>query len=148
MSTYSFLHDNINSVNAEIKLVTECIIDNAALILPKVKPRKQRSFRDSTLKQICGKSKGAWKAWVDADRRPDGPLYNSKNHWRHDVRKRVNICAALNEWKRVSRRENLFRSGSRNQFCAPHKRKPQCSKLKVGNNLITDKEDLLHIWDD
>ena len=142
------MHDNINSVNAEIKLVTECIIDSAALILSKVKPRKQRFFRDSTLKQICGKSKGAWKAWVDADRPPYGPLYNSKNHWRREVRKRVNICAAMNERKRVSRRENLFRSGSRNRFCGPHKRKPRCSKLKVGNNLITDKEDLLHIWAD
>ena len=64
------MHDNINSVNAEIKIVTKCIIDSAALILPKVKPRKQRYFRDSTLKQICGKSKGAWKAWVDVNRPP------------------------------------------------------------------------------
>ena len=142
------MHDNINSVNAEIKLVTKCIIDSAALILPKVKPRKQRFFRDSTLKQICGKNKGAWKAWVDADRPPYGPLYNSKNHWCRKVRKRVNICAAMNERKWVSKRENLFRSGSGNRFCAPHKRKPRCSKLKVGNQLITDKEDLLHIWAD
>ena len=64
------MHDNINSVNAEIKIVTKCIIDSAALILPKVKPRKQRYFRDSTLKQICDKSKGAWKAWVDVNRPP------------------------------------------------------------------------------
>ena len=60
----------------------------------------------------------------------------------------MNICATTNERKRVSRRENVFRSGSRNRFCATHKRKPRCSKLKVGNNLITDKEDLLHIWAD
>ena len=60
----------------------------------------------------------------------------------------MNICAAMNERKRVSKRENLFRSGSGNRFCAPHKRKPRCSKLKVGNQLITDKEDLLHIWAD
>ena len=30
----------------------------------------------------------------------------------------------------------------------PNKRKPCCSKLKVGNDLVTNKEDLLHIWAD
>ena len=52
----------------------------------------------------------------------------------------------MDEWRHVRRRENLFRSGARNRFHAPNKRKPRCSKLKVGNDLVTNKEELLHIW--
>ena len=124
------------------------ITDAAKRTLPCIKPRKRRFFKDSTLKQICDKSKGARKAWVDAGRQPDGPLYDSKNDWRREVKKQVNLCAAMDEWRRVRRRENLFRSGARNRSCAPNKRKPRCSKLKVGNNLVTNKEDLLCIWAD
>ena len=40
----------------------------------------------------------------------------------------------------------MFRTGMRNRFHDPNKKKPRCSKLKVGNDLVTDKEDLLHIW--
>ena len=142
------MHDNIDSINAEIQLVTKHIADAANRTLPHVMPRKRRFFRDATLKQICDKSKVAWKAWVDAGRPPDGPLYDSKNHWRREVKKRVHLCAAMEERKRVRRREELFRSGSRHRFRAPHKRKSRCSKLKVGNDLISNKEDLLHIWAD
>ena len=60
----------------------------------------------------------------------------------------MNLCAAMDEWRRVRRRENIFRSGARNCFRAPNKRKPRCSKLKVGNDLVTNKEDLLRIWAD
>ena len=121
------------------------ITDAAKRTLPCLKPRKQRFFKDSTLKQICDKSKGAWKAWVDAGRPPDGLLYDSKNHWRREVKQRVNLCAAMDERRRVRRKENLFRSGARNRFRAPNKRKPRCLKLKVGNDLVTNKEDLLRI---
>ena len=54
----------------------------------------------------------------------------------------------MDERRCVRRRENLFRSGARNRSCAPNKRKPRCSKLKVGNDLVTNKEDLLCIWAD
>ena len=54
----------------------------------------------------------------------------------------------MDERRHVRRRENLFRSGARNCFRAPNKRKPRCSKLKVVNNLVTNKEDLLRIWAD
>ena len=40
----------------------------------------------------------------------------------------------------------MFRTGARNQFHTPNKKKPCCSKLKLGNDLVTDKEDLLRIW--
>ena len=40
----------------------------------------------------------------------------------------------------------MFRTGARNRFHAPNKKKPRCSKQKVGNDLVTDKEDLLCIW--
>ena len=128
-----------DSINDEIQLVSKHITDAAKPTLPCIKPRKRRFFKDSTLKQICDKSKGAWKAWVDAGHPPDGPLYYSKNHWRHEVKKRVNLCAAMNERRCVRRRENLFRSGARNHFHAPNKRKPRCSKLKVSNDLVTNK---------
>ena len=56
------MHDNIDSINAEIQLVTKHIADAANRTLPLVMPRKRRFFRDATLKQICDKSKVAWKA--------------------------------------------------------------------------------------
>lgn len=54
----------------------------------------------------------------------------------------------MDEWRCVRRRENLFRSGAKNHFCGPINRKPHCSKLKVGNDLVTNKEDLLCKWAD
>ena len=83
------------------------ITDAVKRTLPCIKPRKRRFFKDSTLKQICDKSKGAWKAWVDAGRPPDGPLHDSKNDWRREVKKRVNLCATMDEQRHV-RRENLL----------------------------------------
>ena len=144
----SSMHDSINSINDEIQLVSKHIIDAAKRTLPSIKPKKQRFFKDPTLKQICDKSKVAWMAWVDAGHPPDGLLYDSKNHWRREVKKRVNLCVAMDERRRVRRRENLFRSGANNRFRGPNLRKPRCSKLKVSNNLVTDKEDLLRTWAD
>ena len=120
-------------IDEEIQLVMQGIVDAAKHTLPLVKHKKQTFFKDPTLKQICDKSKRAWKAWVDADRPPDGPLYDSKNHWRRRVSKRVNFCAVMNveRWC-VRMRENMFRSGERNRFHAPNKKKPRCSKHESG----------------
>ena len=126
------MHDSTDSINDEIQLVSKHITDAAKRTLPCIKPRKQRFFKDSTLKQICDKSKGAWKAWVDADRPPDGPLYDSKNDWRCEVKKRVNLCAAMDERRHVRRRENLFRSGARNRFCAPQQEEALLFEIESG----------------
>ena len=71
------------------------IADAAKRTLACVRPKKQRFFKDSTLKQI-NKSKGAWKAWVDAGHPPDGPLYDSKNHWHHEVKEWTSVLWWMN----------------------------------------------------
>ena len=58
----SSMHDSMDSINDEIQLVSKHITDAAKRTLPCIKSRKRRFFKDSTLKQICDKSKGAWKA--------------------------------------------------------------------------------------
>ena len=58
------MHDGMDLINDEIQLVSKHITDAAKRTLPCIKSRKRRLFKDSTLKQICDKSKEAWRAWV------------------------------------------------------------------------------------
>lgn len=54
-------------------------------------------IRDDTLSCLCTLSRAAWRAWKEAGRPTEGPLYEKKCDMRRQVRKWVNYCAALAE---------------------------------------------------
>ena len=94
------MFDGVEEIEENIKLVTEAVRNTALETLPLHKPRKGRYFNDPTLKQLTVKSKAAWKTWSDAGKPSEGPLHDSKLFWRREVRKRINVCAAMAERKR------------------------------------------------
>jgi len=107
------IHADIESLNEEVETVANNIKTAAELTLPTVhsgrKGKKTHFFKDSTLKFLCERSKSAWKAWCDAGRPQSGPLFESKNGLRREVKKRVNLCAAVDERKCIRRREMMFK---------------------------------------
>jgi len=110
------------------------------------KGKKTHFFKDSTLKFLCERSKSAWKAWCDAGRPQSGPLFESKNGLRREVKKRVNLCAAVDERKCIRRREMMFKRKDNRRFRAPHRMKSRCSKLRVDGEVLSNKDDLLGAW--
>ena len=116
----------------------------AELTLPIIQPRKKgkttQFFKDPTLKFLCERSKAAWKAWCEAGRPQSGPLFESKNGLRREVKRRVNHCAAVEERKRIRKREMLFKQLDDKCFRAPHRMKSRCSKLRVNGEVLSNKE--------
>ncbi len=89
------IHASIESLD-EMERVASNIKSAAELTLPTVqsgKKGKKTHFKDSTLKSLCDRSKSAWKVWCEAGRPQSGPLFESKNGLRREVKKRVNLCA-------------------------------------------------------
>ena len=64
-------------------------------------------------------SKAAWKVWCETGRPQSGPLFESKNGLRREVKRRVNHCAAVKERKRIRKREMMFKQLDDKRFRAP-----------------------------
>ena len=143
--------ESIHHLNDEVEMVVNNIKIIATETLPNVKPRKKRKnatyFKDSTLKSLCAHSKSTWHEWCDAGRPQSGPLFERKKELRREIRKRIKICSAVNERKRV-KREALFQSKDNRWFRAPHSNRPRCSKLRVNGGVLSDKADLVQAWGD
>ena len=138
---------NIKHINREIEHVAWLIVDAALKTLQHLKPKKSHNFRDRTLFQLCAESKEAWRVWCVEGRPSSGPLYDAKCALRREVRQRIKLCAAMEERKRVQRRENLFRANSHLRFRIPQKRgKSQCTRLRVDGALVSDPSHVLDVW--
>ena len=153
MSPYlGAIHANIESLNGEMKLVADNIKNAADLTLPTVKSGKTRKnshfFKDSTLKLLCDQSKSSWKMWCEAGRPNSGQLYERKIGLRRELRKRINVCAAVDERTRTRRRENMFLQKDNKRFHAPHRKKSRTSKLRVNGEVLSKRSDLLGAWAD
>ena len=63
------------------------------------------------------------------------------------MKKRIKLCSAMEERKRVQRWEHLFRMNAHSRFKLPQKRKnSQCTRLRVDGRLISDPVQLLEAW--
>ena len=138
---------NVDHIDREIGHVAWLIIDAARKTLPVLKSSKAHRFRDRTLSQLCAKSKEAWRVWSGEGRPSSGPLYDAKCALRREVRQRIKYCSAMEERRRVQRRETLFRANSHLRFRIPQKRgKSKCTRLGVNGALICDPSQLLQAW--
>ena len=117
----------------------------AEMTLPTIqnskKGKKSHFFKDSTLKHLCEHSKCVWREWHDAGRPQSGPLFETKKGLRREIRKRINLCAAIDEMKRTRRREQMFKQKDNRCF-----REARCSKLRVNGEIISNKGDLVGAW--
>ena len=91
------MFSSVVEIEDNIQLVSEAVKETALETLPLIRPKKGRFFKDPTLKQMTVKSKAVWKAWSDAGRPSEGPLHDSKLFWHREVRKRINVYAAMAE---------------------------------------------------
>ena len=143
-------HESIDSLNDEMEMIAKNIRLSAEMILPTIrsskKGTKSKFFNDSTLKHLCQHSKSAWKEWCDAGRPQSGPLLETKRDLRREIKKCINLCAAVDERKRTRKREQMFKQKNNRRFRAPHRRKARCSKLRVNGEIISNTEDLVGVW--
>ena len=133
-------HDSIDCLNEEVELMANNLKSAAEMNLPTIqsskKGKKSHLFKDSTLKHLCEHSKCVWREWHDAGRPQSGPLFETKKGLRREIRKRINLCAAIDERKQTRRREQIFKQKDNRRFRAPHKLKARCSKLRVNGEVI------------
>ena len=138
---------DVEQLNDEIQHVASVLKDAAEAFLPHCKAPKATRFNDKTLSQLCAKSKLAWREWSDGGRPCEGPLYEAKCSARKELRKRIKMCEAMKERKRVQRREHLFRTNAPSRFKTPQgRKKSRCTRLRVDGNLISDPIELLEAW--
>ena len=138
---------DVGQLDDEIKNVASLIKEAAETMLPRSRVKKVNRFKDKTLFQLCAKSKTAWEVWRDGGRPNEGPLYKAKCFTRKEVKKRIKLCSAMEERKKVQRREHLFRMNAHSRFKLPQKReKSQCTRLRVEGRLISEPMQLLEAW--
>ena len=138
---------DVGQLEDEIKHVVSLIKEAAETMLPHCPIKKVSRFKDKTLFQLCAKSKTAWEAWKDGRRPNEGPLYKAKCSTLKEVKKRIKLCSAMEERKRVQMWEHLFMMNAHSRFKLPQKRKKsQCIRLHVERKLISDSVQLLEAW--
>ena len=138
---------DVEQLDDEIKYIATLIKEAAESLLPHCEAKKASRFKDRTLSKLCAESKVAWVAWKDSGMPSEGLLYGAKCSARNKVRRRIKMCAAMEERKRVQRRESLFRKNANSRFRLPQKRKKsQSTRLRVGGKLISDPTQLLEVW--
>ena len=96
--------EDVADIHKEIVSVAELLNGAAQCTLPIRGCGKSKRYTDNTLKQLCRESAQARRAWRDAGRPENGPLYEEKLRLRRAVRRRIRACAAKAERKR----EKLF----------------------------------------
>ena len=134
-----------------MELVAAHIKTAAMATLPTVQQdrgKKHSCYKDLTLKSLCDTSKSVWREWCSAGRPQSGPLFERKKELRNEIRKRIRLCAAIDERKRIRNRESLFKRKDARRFRPPYKKKSRCSKLCVNGTVISAKNDLLNAWAD
>ena len=68
------------------------------------------------------KSREAWARWKDAGKPASGTLYEQKNKLQQEVRKRIKMCMASEERKRLQSFDMRFKNNQRDQFNLPKRR--------------------------
>ena len=128
------MYEDGDQMSDEIEQVAGLLTSVAEMLLPHVQPRRKTRWKDDTLSCLCAQNTAARRAWKEAGRPTEGPLYEKKGRLRQAVRRRVRFCAAQAERLRIQRREKMFATGSRCRFFTPQRSKSRCSKLMKGES--------------
>ena len=146
------VYDDPAQVDNEINEVSRILVSAAEKTLPsKGKMRRKITwYRDDDLKSVYAQSKEARKAWKEVGCPTEGDLFERKAKMRRAVRSRVRVCAAMEERRRIQRREKLFQQGARasHRFRFSQQKRDKCSKLLKDGELVTERGTLLEMWAD
>ena len=134
-------YNSSNEINDEIVDVCEKICSAAEQSLPlrKSSVEKKKWYKDQTLSRLASLKKAAWDRWSANGRPKEGPLYDAKINTRAEFRKRMRVCAANSERKRIQRFDTQFKQRSSNRFKRTHH---HCVSTK--NWLLTQKPSYWH----
>ena len=145
-NSYSCCED----LNKEITLVANAICSCAERLLPLCKgpAKKKHWYKDQTLSQLAIKKREAWDKWSSNGRPKEGFLYDAKIRTRAEFRKRLRVCAANSERKRIQHFDHQFKQRSSNQFKLPLRRKQQGTALHLNGEVVTDQHTLLKAWEE
>ena len=96
-------HGCLEEVEKELDYVGKLLCDTALCTLPLLQCPKRQRWKNSTLTNLCSKSKLACKAWREAGSPVEGPLYDEECRVHRAVRKRIRFCAGQAENQRAQR---------------------------------------------
>ena len=139
-----------NELNSEIRFVCEGIRTAAQQLLPTFtnSTRKKQWYSDQTLSRLASEKKAAWDMWSSQGRPKEGPLYDVKIRTRAEFRKRLRVCAANSERKRIQQLDRQFKQRSSNRFKLPSRSKHQGTSLHINQHIVTDPDAILEAWKD
>ena len=105
-------YSNVEKINEDIMYVSRSIQEAALSTLPLHKPAKKQKkwYSDTMLSNLCKQKKDSWDKWKEAGCPKEGVLYEQRKALRDQVRKRIKICRANKERKRIEKIDHDFRN--------------------------------------
>ena len=136
-------------IDKEISFVSDEICSAAERILPlcQTAVRKKEWQKDQTLSRLAAQKKAAWDKWSANGRPKEGTLYEAKIRTRADFRKRLRVCVANSERRRIQHFDKQFKQRSSNRFKLPSRRKQQGTALRVNQQVTTEQGTILKAWE-
>ena len=131
------------------KEITEKICSAALQSLPlhKNSVKEKKWYKDQTHSRLASAKKAAWDRWSANGRPKEGPLYDAKIKTRAEFRKRMRVCAANSERKRIHIFDNQFKQRSSSRFKIPSTKKRQSPSLRINQEVVTDPKTILAAWE-
>ena len=142
-------YNSTGDVDKEITYVTEniCSIVFESLPLDKNSAKCRKWFKDQTLSRVASEKKAAWDRWSANGHPKEGPLHDAKNKARAIFRKRMKVCAANSERKRIHF-DHQFKQRSSIRFKIPSTKQRPCLSLLKDQEVVTDPKPILEMWED
>ena len=136
----------VEDLDDEIRHVS-LLIKDAAQVLPKSKrPKKAKKwYRDATLFRLSKEKKAAWDTWKREGRPNCGPVYDQKVKTRDEVRRRIRICGANEERRKIQSIDQKFRTRHKARFQNTSIRRTG-RKIRVNGDIISDPATVLCAW--
>ena len=143
-------YSSAEEINDEITNISEEICSAALQSLPLCKSsvKEKKWYKDQTLSRLASAKKAAWDKWSANGRPREGPLYDAKIKTRAEFRKRMRVCAANSERKRIQRFDEKFKPKSSSRFRIPSTKTRQSPSLRVNQEVATDPKTILTAWED
>ena len=143
-------YSSAEEINDETTNISEKIRSAALQSLPLCKSsvKEKKWYKDQTLSRLASAKKAAWDKWSAYGRPKEGPLYDAKIKTRAEFRKRMRVCAANSERKRIQRFDEKFKQKASSRFRIPSTKKRQSPSLRVNQEVATDPKIILAAWED
>ena len=115
-------HSSVDEVNEEVKSITRSLHEVALTTLPvhRISKKQRKWYTDSTLSHLCKQKKAAWDKWQEAGCLKEGESFKQKKALRDEVRKRIKVCKANEERKRIEKIDRQFRNNHQIQDIKNH----------------------------